>query len=171
MLFAFWKLPYLKLRVLGFISPWQHHKSIGFQLIQSLIAIGSGEFIGHGLGLSRQKLFYLPQAHNDFIFSIIAEELGFFGAFLLILTYVILIWNFLKILSKIKGLFERLLLLGLTLSFSYQVVINLGVCLGLLPTKGLPLPFVSYGGSSLIANMILVALILNLSRDSVIGDI
>ncbi len=168
--FAFWKLPYLRLRVLGFISPWQHHKSIGFQLIQSLIAIGSGKFLGHGLGLSRQKLFYLPQAHNDFIFSIIAEEVGFFGTVLLLLTYIILIWNFLKLLSRIKGLFEKLLLLGLTLSFSYQIVINLGVCLGLLPTKGLPLPFISYGGSSLIANMILVALILNSSRNSVMDN-
>ncbi|MDP8234676.1 MAG: putative lipid II flippase FtsW [Candidatus Saelkia tenebricola] len=169
--FAFWRLPYLRFRLLGFISPWQYHRGVGFQLIQSFIAIGSGKFLGQGLGLSRQKLFYLPQAHNDFIFSIIAEELGFLGASLLLLTYIILIWNFFKILSKIKRLFEKMLLLGLTLSFSYQIVINIGVCLGLLPTKGLPLPFISYGGSSLISNMIVIALILNLSKDSAINEV
>ncbi|MDP8216401.1 MAG: putative lipid II flippase FtsW [Candidatus Kaelpia imicola] len=161
---AFWKLPYLKLRVLGFLSPWRHSESIGFQLIQSFIAIGSGRLFGHGLGLSRQKLFYLPQAHNDFIFSIVAEELGFLGAFSLLLVYIFLIWNFISILSRIEGLFKRLLLTGLIISFSYQIVINVGVCLGLLPTKGLPLPFISYGGSSMIANMILIGLILNIAK-------
>ncbi|HEO64067.1 MAG TPA: putative lipid II flippase FtsW [Candidatus Omnitrophica bacterium] len=161
---AFIKLPYLKYRVLGFLSPWRYPESIGFQLIQSFIAIGSGRLWGQGLGLSRQKLFYLPQAHNDFIFSIIAEELGFFGASVLILAYVLLIWNFINILSNVKNLFERLLLTGLTLSFSYQIIINLGVCLGLLPTKGLPLPFLSYGGSSLISNMMMVGIVLNISK-------
>ncbi|MDP8253678.1 MAG: putative lipid II flippase FtsW [Candidatus Kaelpia aquatica] len=161
---AFWRLPYLKLRVLGFLAPWRHPESIGFQLIQSFIAIGSGRLFGHGLGLSRQKLFYLPQAHNDFIFSIVAEELGFLGALSLLLVYVFLIWNFISILSRIGGLFKRLLLTGLIISFSYQVAINIGVCLGLLPTKGCPLPFISYGGSSMIANMVLVGLILNIAK-------
>ncbi len=164
---AFWRLPYLRLRVLGFLSPWSHPESISFQLIQSFIAIGSGRFFGHGLGLSRQKLFYLPQAHNDFIFSIIAEELGFLGILSLLLIYIFLIWNFISILSRIKELFKRLLLAGLAISFSYQVIINAGVCLGLLPTKGLPLPFISYGGSSMIANMILIGLILNIANSGV----
>ncbi|MDD5614033.1 MAG: putative lipid II flippase FtsW [Candidatus Omnitrophica bacterium] len=161
---AFIKVSYLKYRVLGFLCPWKYPESIGFQLIQSFIAIGSGRLLGQGLGLSRQKLFYLPQAHNDFIFSIIAEELGFFGAAALILVYVLLIWNFINILSNVKNLFERLFLTGLILSFSYQIIINLGVCLGLLPTKGLPLPFLSYGGSSLIANMMIVGIVLNISK-------
>ncbi len=164
--FALWKFEYMRMRLLGFLSPWEHHKGIGFQLVQSFIAIGSGRFFGQGLGFSKQKLFYLPQAHNDFIFSIIAEELGFLGASLLLLLYVIIIWNFIKMLSKINGLFEKLFLTGLILSFAYQVVINLCVCLGLLPTKGLPLPFISYGGSSLIANMIIIALVLNISKDT-----
>jgi cell division protein FtsW len=161
---AFWKLPYIRLRVFGFISPWSHPQSISFQLIQSFIAIGSGGLFGQGLGLSRQKLFYLPQAHNDFIFAIIAEELGFIGTLTLLLIYIFLIWNFIAILSKIESLFKRLLLAGLTISFSYQIFINVGVCLGLLPTKGLPLPLISYGGSSMVANMILVGLVLNTAK-------
>ncbi len=165
---AFWKLPYLRLRVLGFLSPWSHPESISFQLVQSFIAIGSGRLFGHGLGLSRQKLFYLPQAHNDFIFSIIAEELGFLGALSLILVYIFLIWNFIAILSRIEGLFRRLLLTGLTISFSYQVVINIGVCLGLLPTKGLPLPLISYGGSSMVASMVAIGLILNIAKSGAV---
>lgn len=162
--FAFWKFEYLRLRLLGFLYPWQRSKDIGFQLIQSYIAIGSGRVFGQGLGLSKQKLFYLPQAHNDFIFSIIAEEIGFIGGCILIFLYLFLILNFLKILNRIYGTFEKLLLMGLVLSFVYQVVINLAVCLGLLPTKGLPLPLISYGGSSLIANLIIISLILNLSK-------
>lgn len=165
--FALWRFEYVRLRLLGFLSPWEQREGVGFQLVQSYIAIGSGRIWGQGLGLSKQKLFYLPQAYNDFIFSIIAEECGFIGASLLIILYLILIFSFVKILSRVKGMFGKLFSLGLILSFSYQVAINLGVCLGLLPTKGLPLPFVSYGGSSLIASLIMVALILNISRNSI----
>ncbi|HDL09765.1 MAG TPA: putative lipid II flippase FtsW [Candidatus Omnitrophica bacterium] len=165
LILALWKFKYIRMRILGFLFPWKYSQDIGFQLIQSYIAIGSGGLLGKGLGMSRQKLFYLPQAHNDFIFSIVSEELGFVGAVFLISLYFFLVWNFIVILNNLKGLFARIFMVGLICTFSYQVVINLGVCLGLLPTKGLPLPFVSYGGSSLVANLILIGLILNLSEN------
>lgn len=165
LMLAFWKLEYIRRRILGFLFPWKYSQGIGFQLIQSYIAIGSGGLLGKGLGMSRQKLFYLPQAHNDFIFSILSEELGFIGAMFLITLYFLLIWNFIKVLENLKGMFPRIFMIGLILAFGYQVFINLGVCLGCLPTKGLPLPFLSYGGSSLVSNLILIGLVLNLSKN------
>lgn len=163
-LLTFWKLPYLKLRVLAFLNPWRYPKDIGFQLIQSYLAIGSGGLFGQGLGCSKQKLFFLPAAHTDFIFSIIAEEVGFVGAFGLLLVYFFLIWNFMRLVKEVKGLFEKLLLAGLAFVLCFQIVVNIGVCLGLLPTKGLPLPFISYGGSALVANLLMIGMALNLTR-------
>lgn len=165
LILAFWKQEYIRRRILGFLFPWRYSRDVGFQLIQSYIAIGSGRLLGKGLGMSRQKLFYLPQAHNDFIFSIVAEELGFVGAVFLICLYFFLIWNFIKVLENLQGVFPRMFMTGLIFAFSYQVIINLGVCLGFLPTKGLPLPFLSYGGSSLVSNFVLIGLVLNLSKN------
>lgn len=161
----FYKLSYLKNRIIAFLNPWQNQHDIGFQLIQSYLAIGSGGLFGNGLGLSRQKLFFLPASYNDFIFSIIAEETGFIGSLFVIGLYIAFFTAGLLILKRKKEIFARLFGISLLLLFTIQALVNLGVCMGLLPTKGLPLPFISYGGSSLLASFAIVALLLNISKE------
>jgi len=156
--------PYRKARIMAFINPWQDPKKAGFQIIQSNIALGSGGLFGRGLGHSRQKLFYLPASHTDFIFSIIGEELGLLGTLSVCLLFLNLILQMFKVVRFAGDTFGTFLSLGITLIIGLKAIINMGVSCGILPTKGLPLPFISYGGSSLVFDMVGIGLILNISR-------
>ncbi|MBF0387774.1 MAG: putative lipid II flippase FtsW [Candidatus Omnitrophica bacterium] len=162
--------PYRIRRVVAFLNPWEDPQGAGFQLSQSQIALGSGGFWGVGLGQSEQKLLYLPAAHTDFIFSIIGEELGFLGALAVIGLFALFIWQVIRILKQIVDPFGYYLIFGFLMMLGIQVVVNFGVSIGALPTKGLPLPFISYGGSALIFNMMAVGLILNISRTQDLGS-
>lgn len=157
-------VPYRKMRILSFLNPWLDPKGSGFQIIQSQIALGSGGIFGVGLGHSKQKLFYLPAAHTDFIFSIIGEELGLIGTLGVIILFMIFIQQGLKIIKHASDKFGYFLSLGLVSMISLKAIINVSVSCGLLPTKGLPLPFISYGGSSLIFDMLSLGLLLNIGR-------
>jgi cell division protein FtsW len=157
-------VPYRRARILAFLNPWLDPRGSGFQIIQSQVALGSGGIFGVGLGHSRQKLFYLPAAHTDFIFSIIGEELGLLGTLAVIALFIIFILQGLKVVKHATDKFGYFLALGLLLMISLKAVINIGVSCGALPTKGLPLPFISYGGSSFIFDMISVAVLINIAR-------
>ncbi len=157
-------VPYRKMRILSFLNPWLDPKGSGFQIIQSQVALGSGGIFGVGLGHSKQKLFYLPAAHTDFIFSIIGEELGLIGTLGVIILFMIFIQQGLKIIKHASDKFGYFLSLGLVSMISLKAIINVSVSCGLLPTKGLPLPFISYGGSSLIFDMLSLGLLLNIGR-------
>ena len=161
--------PYRLQRLTAYTDPWQDPFGSGFQLIQSLIAYGRGEWWGVGLGNSIQKLFYLPEAHTDFVFSIWAEETGFFGALLVIGLYGTLIGRILWVGRRVEregDLFPAYICYGVALIFSGQAFVNMGVSSGLLPTKGLTLPFISYGGSSLMMSCIMLAVVLRVERSS-----
>lgn len=158
------KVPYRLARILAFLDPWQDRQGIGFQLSQSQIALGSGGLFGVGLGKSMQKLFYLPAAHTDFIFSIIGEELGLIGTLTVIVLFLLFVLQGARIVKRTTDSFGYYLSLGIILMIGLQAIINIGVSIGALPTKGLPLPFISYGGSALIVNLIAVGLLLNISR-------
>ncbi len=158
--------PYRLKRVVTFLNPWRDPKGSGFQIIQSLIAIGSGGFLGTGIAQSKQKFFYLPMQHTDFIFSIIAEETGFIGATFLILLYVSLLYFGLRIACNLKESFSIFFLLGFTILIGLQAIINIAVTTGLVPTKGIGLPFVSYGNSALVANLIMIGIIINMVYES-----
>ena len=150
-------------RILSFLDPWKHGADVGYQLKQSLLAIGSGNLWGLGPGQSRAKLFYLPDAHTDFILSIFSEELGFLGFLLVMALFTTLVIRGLRLSLKAPDIFGSYLALGLTLVIGLPAAINMGVVSGILPTKGLSLPFLSYGGSSLIASMLAVGILLNIS--------
>ncbi len=162
--FIVWTRPYQKARLLQFLDPWQDPKGSGYQLIQSLIAIGKGGLTGAGLGHGQQKLFYLPEPYSDFIFSTVGEELGFLGSLVIIGLFIVLIWRGVMIAFSAPDLFGTFTAFGLTLLIGVQAVINLGVVTGVLPTKGLPLPFISHGGTSLIVCMSAVGILLNISK-------
>jgi cell division protein FtsW len=157
-------VPYRRIRMLTFLNPWADPEGSGFQLIQSQIALGSGGIFGVGLGMSKEKLLYLPAAHTDFIFSIIGEELGFLGVIATITLFFLFLYYGFKIAYSVKDSFGHYLSFGLVLLITLKALINMGVSCALLPTKGLPLPFISYGGSSLIFDMISVALLLNIAK-------
>lgn len=157
-------VPYRKIRILAFLNPWLDPKGSGFQIIQSQVALGSGGLFGVGLGHSKQKLFYLPAAHTDFIFSIIGEELGLLGTLGVIILVMIFIMQGLKIIKNAADKFGYFLALGLVLMISLKAIINIGVSCGVLPTKGLPLPFISYGGSSFIFDMVSLGILINIAR-------
>jgi len=150
-------------RLMSFIRPWEDPTGTSFQIIQSFLSFGSGGLFGLGLGEGRQKLFFLPAPHTDFIFSIIGEELGLVGAMIVVLLFFILTLRGIQIGLSVGDRFGTYLALGITLMISLQAVINMGVVLGLLPTKGLTLPLVSYGGTSLVANLVGVGVLLRLS--------
>jgi cell division protein FtsW len=156
--------PYRVRRITAFLDPWQDPRGTGFHIIQSWLALGSGGFFGRGIGDSRQKLFYLPEAHTDFIFAIIGEELGFLGALAVVALFVVLIWRGLRIGLRAPDAFGTYLALGITLLLATQTLVNLGVVTGLLPTKGLPLPLVSFGGSALVVTMLSIGVLLNISQ-------
>ncbi len=160
--------PYRVKRLTAYRDPWADPFDTGFQLTQSLIAFGRGEWFGVGLGNSIQKLFYLPEAHTDFVFSIWAEETGFVGAMFVIALYAVLIGRIMWIgrgAGRVGNLFGAYICYGVALIFSGQAFVNMGVSSGLLPTKGLTLPFISYGGTSLIACCCMLALVLRTERD------
>ncbi|MBI5873526.1 MAG: putative lipid II flippase FtsW [Candidatus Omnitrophica bacterium] len=157
-------VPYRRARILAFLNPWLDPKGSGFQIIQSQIALGSGGLFGVGLGQGRQKLFYLPAAHTDFIFSIIGEELGLVGACAVIVLFIILIWKMSRIVYNVREPFGKLICIGVLTLIAFSTVVNIGVSIGFFPTKGLPLPFISYGGSSLIFHMVAIGLLLNVSK-------
>ncbi len=156
--------PYRRARIMAFINPWADPRGVGFQVIQSQIALGSGVFFGVGLGHSKQKLFYLPAAHTDFIFSIIGEELGLLGTMGVIVLLALLIVQGVRIIKNTADTFGYFLGVGLLSMLSFKAVINIGVSCGILPTKGLPLPFISYGGSSLIFDIMSIGLLMNIAR-------
>jgi cell division protein FtsW len=157
---------YRRDRLLAFLNPEADPLGKGFQAMQSLIALGTGGFDGLGIGNGRQKLFFLPEPHTDFIFSIIGEELGFVGAFALVAVFALLTWRGFRVARDSQDRFAFYGALGFTLMIAIQALINISVVLCLLPTKGLPLPLVSYGGSSLLASLIAVGLLLNFSQQS-----
>jgi cell division protein FtsW len=150
-------------RLISFIRPWEDPTGTSFQIIQSFLSFGSGGLFGLGLGEGRQKLFFLPAPHTDFIFSIIGEELGLVGAMIVVLLFFILTLRGTQIGLSLEDRFGAYLALGITLMISLQAAINMGVVLGLLPTKGLTLPLVSYGGTSLVTNLVGVGILLHLS--------
>lgn len=155
-------------RLYSYLDPWSDQFGDGYQLTQALIAFGRGEWFGLGLGDSIQKLFYLPEAHTDFIFAILAEELGFIGCLLVLSIYVVLIGRILFIARKAESMsqsFSAYVAYGVSIVFSAQLFINVGVNIGLLPTKGLTLPFLSYGGSSLLVSCVLIGLVLRIHQE------
>jgi cell division protein FtsW len=162
-----WKLvagtPYRMARITAFLDPWQHRDGIGFQIVESLLGIGNGGWLGQGLGEGKGKLFYLPAAHTDFIATVIAEETGLLGMSLLCLLFALLAWRGFRATWSAPDPFGCYLALGLTTLVASQSLVNLAVVLGLLPTKGLTLPFVSYGGSSLMTMLAAAGMLLSVS--------
>lgn len=161
--------PYRVRRVLAYLNPWADPEGAGFQLIQSLVALGSGGLFGLGLGESRQKLFYLPAAHTDFIFSVIGEELGLVGATLVLLVMIVFVWYGIRLALRAPDGFGLLTGLGIVFLMALEALVHVGVTTGAIPTKGLPFPFISYGGSALIVNLMGVAVLLNITRPR--GDV
>jgi len=161
-------VPYRMKRVTGFLDPWADPFDSGFQLTQSLIAIGRGEWFGVGLGDSVQKLFYLPEAHTDFVFAVYAEEFGLLGSLVLIALFLALLWRVFRLAMRAANaerFFEAYIAIGLGTWLGIQAFINIGVNMGLLPTKGLTLPLISYGRSSLIITMICISLLLRIHHE------
>ena len=150
-------------RLLSFMDPWQHPSNEGYQIVHSLMAFGAGGAWGAGIGKGYQKLFYLPEPHTDFIFSVIGEELGLLGVLLILCLYVLIFWRGVWIARNTQDSFGALLAMGLTTAIGLQVCVNMGVTLGLLPTKGLTLPFLSYGGTSLLVNMASIGILMNIA--------
>lgn len=163
--FAILQAPYRMARVVTFLNPWKDPLGSGFQIIQSFLAFGLGGMTGVGLGESVQKLFYLPQSYTDFIYSIIGEELGLAGTLFVLATFVFLAVQGLKIALRSENPFRQLLAFAVVILISLQAIINMLVTTGMIPTKGLPLPFISYGGSSLICNMAAIGILLAIDRE------
>jgi cell division protein FtsW len=156
--------PYRLKRVVTFLDPWKDPQGAGFQLTQSFIAFGSGGLQGVGLGESKQKLAFLPEVHTDFIFSLIGEELGFIGAAIVVTLFLLLFFRGFMIARRTEDAFAYYLAVGVSLMIAVQAIVNFAVVTGLAPTKGLPLPFISYGGSSLLISLIAIGLLMNVSR-------
>jgi len=157
------KVSYRLDRLTAFLRPWEDPANTGFQIIHSFLAFGSGGLWGTGLGGSRQKLFYLPEPHTDFIFSVLGEELGLWGVLVVLSLFMVLIWRGVRTALDAKDLFGTYLALGATLIIGLQAFVNAAVVMGLLPTKGLTLPFISYGGSSLAVNFACVGILLSVA--------
>jgi cell division protein FtsW len=161
--------PYRRRRLLAFWDPWADPLGDGFQIIQSLIAVGTGGVFGRGLMGGVQKLFYLPEPHTDFIYAVISEELGLIGATAILLCFCVIAWRGLRISMRAEDTFGSFVALGLTTMIAVQAFINISVVLGLLPTKGIPLPLVSAGGSSLLINLLGMGVLLNISQHESAG--
>jgi cell division protein FtsW len=149
-------------RIMSFLNPWQYPADEGYQIIHSLMAFGTGGIWGTGIGKGYQKLFYLPEPHTDFIFSVIGEELGLLGVLTILGLYVLIFWRGISIARNSRDSFGSFVAIGLTTAIGLQVCVNTGVALGLLPTKGLTLPFLSYGGTSLLINMASIGILMNI---------
>lgn len=156
--------PYRLVRLTTFLDPWKDTSRSGYHIIQSFYALGSGGILGKGLGAGMQKLHYLPVPHSDFIFAVIGEELGLVGSVLIILLYMVIIWRGIHISLSVEDRFGSILAAGLTALLSIQAVINIGVVTGSLPTKGITLPFISFGGSSMLVSLTAVGILLNISK-------
>ena len=155
---------YRKDRVVAFLNPWAYRYGIGYHIIQSFIAFKMGGFLGVGLGNGTQKLSRLPEPHTDFIYAVIGEEAGLVGTVLIVLLFAAVLWRGIVVSTEAQDNFGRLVAVGLSLMIAVQAFINMGVVTGALPTKGIPMPFISYGGSSLLSNMIAAGILLNVSR-------
>jgi len=160
--------PYRRMRVEAFLNPWADPAEKGFQVIQSLLSFYSGGLTGQGLGQGQGKLFFLPEAHTDFTLAVLGEEMGFIGFFILMMVYGFIVFRGFQIALHLKRYRERAMALSFSLLLGISVFINVGVALGLLPTKGLTLPLLSYGGSSLVCTGLLIGWLLNLERESTI---
>lgn len=156
-------------RILTFLNPWEHQASDGYQIIHSLMAFGTGGVSGVGLGSGYQKLFYLPEPHTDFVFSVLGEELGLVGVCVVLVLYSLLIWRGLAVARRTTDLFGRYLAFGIISAIGLQAIVNMAVTMGLLPTKGLALPFLSYGGSSLLFNMAAMGILANIAARNFAG--
>ena len=172
---AGWKFivstPFRMRRMLAFLDPWAFRRDVGYQITESLISVGSGGVTGLGLGDGRQKLFFLPEAHTDFILSIVGEELGLLGVLFVIGAFAVLVWRGLRAAFRARDVFGSYLAFGITTMFGLQALVNIGVVLGSLPTKGLPLPFISYGGTSLVMSLFAAGVLANISaRNPEPGD-
>ena len=154
-------------RLVSFLDPWQYPTNEGYQIVHSLMAFGTGGIWGTGIGKGYQKLFYLPEPHTDFIFSVIGEELGLIGVLSILVLYTLILWRGLAIARACEDLFGSLVAMGLTITIFLQVCVNTGVVLGLLPTKGLTLPFLSYGGTALLINMASIGVLMNIGASNV----
>lgn len=163
-------VPYRKMRFTSFLDPWQDPLGTGYHVIQSWIALGSGGLTGLGLGNSKQKLFFLPESSSDFIFTVIGEEYGFIGGMTIIVLFSLLLWQGLKIVSRTKDLFGFFLGLGITVMFGLQAAMNIAVVSGIVPTKGIPLPFLSTGGSSLLFSMFGIGILVSIAKQSLKCD-
>ncbi len=155
---------YRRRRWTAFLDPWSDANDSGFQVIQSMLAFGGGGATGAGLGEGRQKLFFLPEPHTDFIYSVVGEELGLWGTLAILALFAVLLWRGWRVALATTDPFGRLLAFGLSTAIGLAAALNIGVATGMLPTKGLPLPLVSYGGSSLVANLFAVGILFNISR-------
>ena len=162
---------YHKGRIEAYLDPWSDPSGKGFQIIQSWLALGTGGVFGQGLGEGKQKLFYLPEAHTDFILSVVGEELGFIGVVVIIGMFFLLVQRAMRIAVAAPDTFGRFLALGIAVLFGIEATVNMGVVTGLLPTKGLALPFISYGGSSLFISLFAVGILLNISSGLKISPI
>ncbi len=169
--FLVMNVAYRKRRIMAFLDPWQDPQNSGFQIIQSWLALGTGGLFGRGLGEGKQKLFYLPEAHTDFILSVVGEELGFIGVVVIIGMFFLLVQRAMRIAVAAPDTFGRFLALGIAVLFGIEASVNMGVVTGLLPTKGLALPFISYGGSSLLISLFAVGILLNISSGLKISSI
>lgn len=161
--------PYRLQRILTFLDPWQDPKGSGFQIIQSLIAIGSGNWLGIGIAHSRQKFFYLPMQHTDFIFSIIAEETGLIGCLFLITLFILLLYFGIRIAHQLADNFSTLVILGFMIVIHLQTIMNMAVATGLAPTKGVGMPFISYGNTSLVCYLFMIGVIITMVHESKIS--
>jgi cell division protein FtsW len=157
-------VPWRFQRLVTFTNPWADPQNTGFQVVQSLIAVGSGGTGGLGFAQGKQKMFFLPFAHSDFIFAVVGEELGLFGALSVVILFGVLLWRGLRAALRAPDRFGMLLGLGLVMAIVVQALFNISVVLSLLPTKGIPLPFISYGGSSLVPTLIAMGILLNISQ-------
>jgi cell division protein FtsW len=164
--FLIFHVAYRRDRILAFVNPYSDPQGRGFHIIQSLIAVSTGGLTGVGLMEGKQKLFYLPEPHTDFIFAVSAEELGLVGAFLIVVLFAIFLWRGVRVALRTQDTFGRFLAVGITSMIVLQAFINISVVLGLLPTKGIPLPFVSYGGSSLFVTLGCVGVLLNITKQA-----
>jgi cell division protein FtsW len=163
LLWLIWRADYRLKRWWAFLNPWEDPQGLGFQIVHSFLAFGSGGIFGVGLGNSKQKLFYLPEPHTDFILSVVAEELGLVGLGILVTLFGILIVRGIKIALDAPDMYSSYLALGISSLLGLQVLINMGVVMGLLPTKGLTLPLISYGGSSLAISLLSIGILLNIA--------
>jgi cell division protein FtsW len=161
--YAVMHVDYRRRRIMAFLNPWEDPSNTGFQIIQSWIAVGTGGIFGQGLGEGKQKLFYLPEAHTDFIFSVVGEELGFIGVMIIASMFFLLIHRGIRVALYAEDNFGRSLAFGISTLLGLEAFVNIAVVTGLFPTKGLALPFISYGGSSLIITLFAIGILLNIS--------